>query len=63
MIICREKDANDLVFMLTATLQLPPVNRPVNEENNRRWSLGDRTISDSLHETHRLHQRCNQIRQ
>ncbi|CAF1620043.1 unnamed protein product, partial [Adineta ricciae] len=58
-----EKDANDLVFMLTATLQLPPVNRPVNDENNRPWSSGDRTVASSLNETHRLHQRCNQIRQ
>ncbi|UJR16149.1 hypothetical protein I4U23_003060 [Adineta vaga] len=58
-----EKDASDLVFMLTATLQLPSLNAPGAIDNNRAWSLGDRTIASPLQETHHLHQLCNQIRQ
>ena len=68
---------NDLVYMLTATLQLPVVtvldlnesthSDPTIIENrhsqNEGWSSGDRTIAGSLHETNRLHQRCEQIRE
>jgi hypothetical protein len=59
---------NDLVLMLTATLQLPSANElRDNEKNeysqNRIWSSGDRTIAGPLHETNRLHQRCESIRE
>ncbi len=59
---------NDLVLMLTATLQLPSANElRDNEKNeysqNRIWSSGDRTIAEPLHETNRLHQRCESIRE
>jgi hypothetical protein len=49
---------NDFVLMLTATLQLPPVN--VINSNNE---ADDRTIVEPLHETNRLYQRCQSIRE
>jgi hypothetical protein len=54
---------NDLVLMLTATLQLPPVNDTNEYSQNKIWSSGDRTIAGPLHETNRLHQRCELIRE
>jgi len=59
---------NDLVLMLTATLQLPSANElRDNEKNeysqNRIWPSGDRTIVEPLHETNRLYQRCESIRE
>lgn len=76
-IYSREKDMNDLVYMLTATLQLPSVNIPDSNElpdsnkpiiengysQNKVWSSYDRTIAGPLHETNRLHQRCQRIRE
>lgn len=63
---------NDLVYMLTATLDLSPVNVFVLNEKitngnghseNKGWSSGDRTIAGPLHETNRLYQRCQEIRE
>lgn len=51
---------NDFVLMLTATLQLPPVNIINSNEYD---PPGERTIIGSLHETNRLYQRCQLIRE
>jgi hypothetical protein len=63
---------NDFVLMLTATLRLPHANELTDSEKtliedeyseNRMWSSGERTIAEPLHETNRLHQRCQSIRE
>jgi hypothetical protein len=64
---------NDFVMMLTATLRLANPNELtdsnktlIDDENedsqNRIWSIGERTMAGPLHETNRLHQRCQSIR-
>ncbi len=68
----RDKDMNDFVLMLTATLRLSHVNELTDsgktlieddDSQNRMWSTGERTIAGPLHETNFLHQRCQSIRE
>jgi hypothetical protein len=65
---------NDFVLMLTATLHLSPTNIhnsihseqtliDDNDSQNRLLSSSERTIVGPLHETNRLYQRCQSIRQ
>ena len=64
---------NDFVLMLTATLRLANPNELTDsnkalfedesqDSHNRMWSTGERTMVRQLHETSRLHQRCESIR-
>jgi hypothetical protein len=59
---------NEFLLMLTTTLQLPSGNEEKTLIENgyshqKIWSSGDRTIAGPLHETNRLHQRCQSIRE